>query len=270
MARLQPALFALFLLLGFGFDAPAQTPKPSPPPLPSLPAPLGRIGDVVEPLPAGGLPGDELAVVLRGFPGCDRQQIVWLSRFLWMGAAGAGEQIQHWLDGQPALQKRLFGGARPLAEAVDRARAGSFHEGRACRMKAGVGVDVVLAQGAELTLDEAPPSLCKLERGPVEQGGAWFFTGNWQGSVKRRDFTGAVWLAPASLASDGCRPRLSAALFDAKGTTRLRYHADFGGALRAELLGDRCRSVEFRYDPSSRAFTAAEVTRKGCRPPPRR
>ena len=271
MISLRSVLFASTLLLAVG--ARAEAPKSDSPAvsaLPAIPAPLGRIGDVVEPRPAGGLPGDELAVELAGFPGCTRRQLAYLSRFLLMGAAGAGEQIQHWLDGQPRLQKRLFGGKRRLAEAVDRARTGSFHEGRACRMEAGVGADVVLARGATLTIDEAPPALCKLERGPAAQGGAWLFTAGPPGRVTRRDFTGAVWLAPATLASEGCRPRLSAALFDAGGTARLRYHADFGGELRAELLGDACRLVDFRFDPSSRAFVATESFRKGCRPRPPR
>ena len=270
MARLRTALFASTLLLTLAHArAEAPSAAPAAPPLPAIPAPLGRIGDVVEPRPAGGIPGDELAVELGGFPGCERRELAYLSRFLLMGAAGAGEQIQHWLDGQPSLQKRLFGAKRRLAEAVDRARQGSFHEGRACRMKAGVGADVTLANGPTLTLDEAPPALCKVERGPVAQGGAWLFTRGAPGRVKRRDFTGAVWLAPASLASDGCRPSLSAALFDAEGTTRLRYHADFGGELRAELLGDACRLVELRFDPASRGFVARESVRKGC-PPSRR
>ena len=60
-------------------------------------------------------------------------------------------------------------------------------------------------------------------------------------------------------AADRCRPRLSAALFDASGKVRFRYHADFAGAVSAELIGDGCRGVAFTYDAAAAEFRPATM-----------
>jgi len=258
MSAFRPFVLAAVLL---SLSAHAEGPG-----LPPVGAPLGHIGEVVEPVPSRGLPGGETVTVAR-FPGCEREQAIHVSRFLHLGAAGAAETLQAYLDGNPNVARWLFGKERPLARAIDRARGGRFTEGRACRPKGGAFLDVGVAQDGKLTLTSAPPLLCTLERGPSGQGGTWWFTDRSSKRIRARDLSGVVGLAPApDGASDRCRPRLTAALFDDTGTVRFRYHADYGGEVRAEVIGRSCRTLELRFDPGTQRFNPRKIVGKGCRP----
>ena len=75
-----------------------------------------------------------------------------------------------------------------------------------------------------------------------------------------------VWVSGAPEgAKDACRPRLSVSFHDARGRARLRYHADFGGALSVELLGDRCQMVRLTFDAASNHFQPSlEPGGHGC------
>ena len=239
-----------------------------PAPLPPLPPPLGRIGDVVQKGATGGIPAGELAVTAR-FKGCAEDRTLFLTRYVAMGAALAGEHLQTWLSQQPALQKKLFGKKPRLAQALDKARSGSFFEGRACAkdQKAPGGFAFPdLTKDGRLTLLLAPDLLCKNERGPAGEGGVWLFAQNAQGNVTKKQFTAAVSVAPAKEgAKDPCLPLVSAVLFDAEGKARLRYHADYNGAVEAEVLGDSCQTLRFRFDQGAGAFVPTLEKTEGCR-----
>ncbi len=216
----------------------------------SIPAPLGQIGDVVQEIPEGGTPGGE-QVVTSQLEGCDRHQALYLSRFV-AGAAMAGAQIQAWLEktGPSApvgLERRLFGSKRRLIEAVTRARSSAPAQLLSCQQ-------VPLDDGWRLRLAKAPEQLCKGERASPSIRGAWWFM--LPNRASHPPAIGAVVQLNAAPPdrSDRCRPRLSAVLFDEAGVARLSYHADFGGALYVELLGDRCERVGFRFKVESQRF----------------
>lgn len=243
-------MFSLGLLFGGGALAQGEAPAKKKPAvkqsLPPLSAPLGRIGDILQPPPPGGLPGDE-KVVLAKFPGCDKEQGVFLGRFLTMGAAVAGEEIQHWLAAQPALNKRLFGVKQPLIQAVIKARNGSFVEGRPC--------EGAFVKDGRMVGPTAPAKLCKLERGNPSGGGLWLFAKGAHGAVTRPKFTGAVALTPPKKGSKNmCLPILSATLYDARGDARLRYHADYNGEVEVELFAEKCQRVLFAFDEATQKF----------------
>jgi hypothetical protein len=227
--------------------------------LPPLSAPLGRVGDVVQPVPQGGLPGGE-KVVAGALLRCDTPQAFFLERFFTQGALGAAEQIQDWLSTQPAVRRRLFGKADPLGEALGRARSGVYLEASLCPK------EPPLSKDARLVAARAPAGVCKGEPGTLSDGGLWLVARpGTSGTLGRRDFTGAVLLAPAAPdAEDACRPRMSAAVYDAKGQTRLLYHADWSGEAQVEVRGDRCRRLLFRFDPRGQAFLPVEDRVPGC------
>lgn len=210
-----------------------------------LRAPLGFVGDVVGPPPSGGVEGGEKAVTLQ-LPGCDRPQTINLSRFL-SGASLAGSQLQAWLEskgpGAPEkLEERLFGKHHRLVETLAKAARARPAEQGAC-------TESSLAKGFALLLTRAPVS-CKPAKGPL--GTYWFVDAD-----HPRQVSAAIHIAAADeKAPDRCRPRLSAVLFDTKGIARLRYHADFGGVLEAELLGHRCQAAAFVFEPQTNAFRA--------------
>ncbi|MFZ5467866.1 MAG: hypothetical protein ACOZIN_00395 [Myxococcota bacterium] len=216
----------------------------------TLPAPLGRIGDVVEAPSSGGYPPEE-KVLLATLPGCGREQALHLSRFL-SGVALAGGQIQQWLegvgDGAPqGLSKKLFGKTSRLIEAVRKAAQARPGEGGVCEKP------VPAEEGWRLSLTEAPPKLCKNDASALDDH--WFVVGT---RPSKKSIAAVILVRPShERAADRCRPRLSAVLFDADGVARLRYHADYGGELSAELLGDRCQAVSFTFAPKLSAFEAA-------------
>jgi hypothetical protein len=219
-----------------------------------IPAPLGRVGDVVEAPAPGGFPAHE-RVVVATLEGCDRPQAFQLSRFV--GAvAGAGEQIQHWLEGkQPGaplgLERRLFGRKPRLTEAVQKAR-------RSIPVEASASPAAALIDGWKLAVDRAPRKRAPKPASPALGGQFWFVD-----SKDARTLSALVQLAAApSTQRDRCRPRLSAVLFDESGKARLRYHADYGGELSVELLGDGCRNIDLLFDPPSQRFRP--VPRQGC------
>ncbi|MBX5484801.1 MAG: hypothetical protein IRZ16_23505 [Myxococcaceae bacterium] len=248
-------LALLAALLGLPHIAVGQADKK---PLPVVHPPLGLLGTVVDPPEPGGVPAGEVAVRAQ-FEGCPEVHTYYVSRALLLGAAGAGEKLSQWLAAQPALKKRLYGARRdPLAEAVIGARESVFTEGRACRPEDGRFRDVALAEDGRLTTSKAPPSLCKLERGSPDRGGVWLFTrrrADAPAHISQRDFAAAVLLwPPPPGAKKPCLPRLSVALFDRAGVTRLRYHADYNGAVEIELPGDRCTRVLFTFDARRQVF----------------
>ena len=223
--------------------------------------PLGRLNAVMDPPEAGGVPTGEVAV--RGaFAGCETPHTFYLSRAVTLGAAKAGEQLGQWLQQEPGVKKKLFGaGAKkdPLTEAVRKAREGTFSEGRACRVETKPTWTVTYMELASpelrIAAREAPAGLCKHERPHAETGGVWLFAKNTQSNVKKKDFSAAVAFGPpAEGAKNPCLPRLSIALFDDAGMARLRYHADYNGALEVELLGDGCQRVVFAFDAGRQVF----------------
>ncbi len=237
------ALLALNALVLAGSPAPAGWDA-----LPFLPAPLGRLGDAIADVPAGGVPAGEKVVVAR-YEGCDRERAVFLNRFL-AGAALGGNQIQSWLatNGKEAA---VFKDRLALGKALDRAREGLFVEGQRCQSAP--------KDGWKLELQSLPRALCAKER----KGGTGEFWFAKPGMTKGKDLTAVVRLAPAGPAvEDRCRLRASAALFDDKGKARLLFHADYGAALEVELRGDGC-SVAFVFDSAIQGFRARPL--KGCR-----
>jgi hypothetical protein len=143
---------------------------------------------------------------------------------------------------------------------LDRARQGDFIEGERCRASP--------KQGWKLELGSLPKSLCAAKRPLPGVGEFWFATA--QSAKEKADgraLTAVVRVAPAATgAADRCRLRLSAALFDDQGKTRLRFHADYGEALEVELLADAC-AVEFVFEASAQAFRARPAKGTRCPPP---
>ncbi len=252
---------------------------PESPAFPPLSAPLGRIGDVVSAAPKGGLPvGGEFLVVAQ-LPGCDAPRAFHVERFLTQGAVGAAEQVHAWLGQNPAARQRLFGKGRdPLAESIARGRSGRYLEGRACPKQPALSKDGKTGGLA------APRSICKPDRaaGVVPEEGITWITSDSDsdsdshsasasgrdGAYRQRDFASLVHLSPAADgAKDGCRPRMSATLYDDRAQARVRYHADWSGTAEVEVLGDRCRRLRFRYDAAQRQFLPAWDQTPGCPKP---
>lgn len=184
-----------------------------------IPAPLGRMEGVVEPPPEGGLPAGEKVVVTR-LSGCEREQAIYLTRFL-AGVLLAASQVQSWLqstgEGAPLrLEKKLFRGRDALSQAVGRSRRATLES--------------------------------DLRAGDWSRGGSFIFQ---LGTTPSRPVAAVAQLSPGE--PDRCLPKLSAVLYDDRGTARLRYQAS-GAAPRVELLGDGCQVVELTLDEKSASF----------------
>ncbi len=220
------------------------------------PPPLGRVGDVVEPVQPGGYPSNE-RVELVTLPGCPRPQALRLSRFV-AGAAEAGAELEAWLaapgpGAPPGLARKLFDDPRALGETVKRARQSGPVQGAPC--------DPLPARdGWKLVPARAPSKLCKAKAASPAGGPDFAFSLPGQQAV-----SAVVRMRPApSRQADRCRPRLSAVLFDLSGKARLRYQADFGGGLEVELVGDRCEELALVFDAAAQKFRA--VPRNACTP----
>jgi hypothetical protein len=217
--------------------APAPTP-----PLPTIAAPLGHFGAVVEPEPRDGV-RDQEHPVRPSVPQC-APQIVYLMRYLG-GVTRVVEQAQQWLDKTPGLERRLFARRGVLGDVLRHLAGSQREDKKAC-------TPVPLGSGYQLELARAPRRLCAAGARGDGLGESWFVTAG----------------APAAVVSvqrggvDPCLPRLSAVLFDPKGVARVVVHADWGGAVSATLLGDRCQRVDFALDPARQAF-APEM--KSCK-----
>lgn len=210
------------------------------PPLPAalgeINAPLGHIGNVVDVPPRGGV-SDSDKVLLPKWEGCEAQG-VYLMRYLG-GAARALEQLQQSLDRAPGTEKKLFGRKGVLTEAMKQLSSSRFEAKVGCPAE-------VLADGYKLELTLAPKKWCDAKADATE-GEFWFFAAG----------------KPAALVSvqkgepDACKPRLSSVLFDAKGAPRVRLHADWGGAMSATLVGERCQVVEYTLQADKQVFVPA-------------
>ena len=81
------------------------------------------------------------------------------------------------------------------------------------------------------------------------------------GLIKRNDTPGEKRLfSYPNIKGDPVETRhaaLTAYLFDAKGVARVRLHADWGGAMSATLVGERCQLVDYVLDADKQVFTPA-------------
>jgi hypothetical protein len=163
-----------------------------------------------------------------------------------MRAMGGGlsmlERTLSWLEQNPGVEAKLYGKAGVLAEVMKHASGGAVSPRAACTPPS-------LADGWRWAFDAAP-KLC-----PVKAGGS----------------TNERWLlvkaAPAAAvvvnrAPDPCQSRVSIAMFDVKGKTRVLLHADFAGAMSATLVGPKCR-IDLTYDPTLEAFKPEWKSCKG-------
>lgn len=211
---------------------------------PVLSAPLGHIGDVLTDVPAEGYPGTE-RVFTATFPGCERPQAVWISRFL-MGTAVAGAQVHMYLAKQPALMKKLFGKSEALADAIQRSRRTTAAD-NACVPDPSWQLSAAARTGAntcKAPVITVPGDHLFIEKGKVA-------------AVVRLS-------SAADDAKDRCRPKLSALLTDNKGAPRFAFHADYGGVLTAEVFGDACEQLTFNFDEQTQSFVPTASVRPGC------
>jgi hypothetical protein len=211
----------------------SAAPHPTPP-LPDIPAPLGRLVDVlVEP---DVQPARNEKIVAASISGCDHPVNVHVTHFV-SGAVYAMQQLAEWLNQTPGLEGQLFarkGVPGEVIQGLSRSLPGDQH---AC---AALPREVASA-----------PKLCP-GAGANE---AWLFDG-------KKPVAFARW-APSHVPGKECLPRIDAVLFDSRGASRLRYEADFAGAVTATLVGDRCNIV-FSYDEAKQVFHAE---RRGCKGP---
>lgn len=224
---------SLGLLVSLVLSAPPKAPAPPPVPLPTISAPLGHFGAVVEPAPQR--TSDQDRVVLPAIPQCTAQG-VFLMRMLG-GMSRVLEQQQQWLDLTAGLEKKLFTRKAVLGEVMKHLSAARFEDQKACAAP-------TLGDGYKLELDQAPKKFCATGERGDGLGEYWFFTGK----------------KPAAVVSvqkgdpDACVLRISAILFDAKGAARLRVHGDWGAQLSATLVADKCRQVDFTFDAARQVF----------------
>lgn len=210
----------LSLLLAAAPVAPAPLPA-------SIPAPLGHFGDVVEPAPKGGMASTDPFFAL-GWDGCE--DVVFPQRFA-TGASRALEQLQQALDHGAGSEKRLFTGKGVLAEVLHQLTGATLSEKGSCQAPK-------LVDGWKLPLVVAPKKLCD-----ARAGERWLFAG-----------AKPVAVISVQRPETGCRPRISAVLFDARGQARVRFHADWSAAMAVTLVGDRCRNLDFTFDGAQQAF----------------
>jgi hypothetical protein len=207
---------------------------PPPPPLPDVPAPLGRLVDVlVEP---NVQPARNEKIATVELTGCDHPVNIHVTHFV-SGAVYALQQLAEWLSQTKGLEGQLFARKGVLGEVIQSLSRSMPGDQHAC---AGLPKEMASA-----------PKLCG-GAGPNE---AWLFDG-------KKPVALARW-APSHVPGKECLPRIDSVLFDSKGAARLRYEADFAGAVTATLVGDRCNIV-FSYDEAKQVFHAE---RRGCKGP---
>lgn len=204
---------------------------PPAPALPDMPAPLGRLSQVLD-LPEGGVPAGEKLVEVQ-LPGCEKKTPINTTRFA-AGAMYALQQLGEWLNKTKGLEDSLVrkGALTEATVALSQSLASDVH---ACKPLPG-------------TVTQAP----KLCPGPGASE-VWM-------AVKEKPAAVVRWAS--SSGADKCLPKVSAVLFDNKGQARLRYDADFGAAVSATLVGDKCQNVVFTFDAETQVFHAA---RRGCK-----
>jgi|JI10StandDraft_1071094.scaffolds.fasta_scaffold61097_1 hypothetical protein len=159
-----------------------------------------------------------------------------------MGAALTTlERVQSWFKENPGVEAKLFK-KDTLTQVMKHASAGAIARLEPCTQWG------ALADWQFPSTD--PGKLCIWKR--IEAGPARWFAVKGKGSS-------AVRALPAT---DPCQPRVSIALFDPKGKTRLVLQADFGGVMSATVVGDACR-IEFTWDPTIEAFKPEWKSCKG-------
>lgn len=206
---------------------------PKPEPLPSLPAPLGQVGTVVQPAGAKA-PTDQDRAVLSHVAGCEDQAIFPLRMLA--STIRAAEQLDGWLASVKGLEAKVFGKAKgTLGGVVAHLRTAAFEAKHECG-------EAPVRDGFKLVAVAPPAKWCPLPEG-AGGGTRWFFSAGKPAAV--------VFVDPG--AAPACRARVSALLFDAKGKPRLAVHADWGGAMAAELFGDRA-CVDFAFDAQEQSF----------------
>lgn len=212
----------------------------APPPAPPLPgdisAPFGHYGAVVAEAPKGGATEADRAVV-PAWEGCEAQG-VYLVRAL-SGTIRALEQLQQSLDAKPGVEKKLFARKAVLTDVLRHLSGASFSPKAPCTASP-------LLEGYRLDLAAAPKKWCEAKAS--QDGEFWFFT---QGRA-----AAVVSVQPGAEASR-CKPRLSVTAFDSKGAARVRVHADWGGAVTAALVGDRCQVIDYLFDPGRQVLAPA-------------
>lgn len=231
---------SMFLALTLMLQAAPPAPVPQPG---DISAPLGHVGNVVAPPPTGGLT-DSDRVVLPKWEGCEAQG-VYLMRFLG-GTTRALEQLQQSLDRGAGAEKKLFAGKKNvLGEVMKNLSNSKFEAKRACE-------PAKLIDGFKLELAAPPKKWCDL-KGDEQDGEFWFF-------VKSKP--AAVVVVSKGAEATACKPRLSTVLFDAKGTGRVWFHADWGGELSASLNGEKCQLIDYAFDKEKQGFVP---TWKSCK-----
>ena len=209
---------------------------PPPPALGEISAPLGHIGNVVDALPKGGV-SDSDKLVAPKWEGCEPKGI-YLMRFLG-GAGRALEQLQQSLDRSAGSEKKLFGRKGVLGEVMKQLSTSRFEGKQSCPA-------APLSEGYKLELTAAPKKWCDAAADAGE-GEFWFFAGKLPAAVISVQKGGA----------DVCKPRLSTVLYDAKGVARVRLHADWGGAMMATLVGEKCQLVDYTLEAEKQVFVPA-------------
>ncbi|MDX2013772.1 MAG: hypothetical protein SFW67_26490 [Myxococcaceae bacterium] len=163
-----------------------------------------------------------------------------------MRAMGGGlsmiERTLTWLEGQPGVEAKLFGKRGALGEVMKHVSTAAIAPRTSC-------VAPKLVDGWRWSLDAAPKLCAVKSDAPTNE--RWLLV---------KDVPAAAVVVNRS--PDPCQSRVSMALFDAKGKTRVLLHADFAGAMSATLVGPKCR-VELTYDPTLEAFKAEWKSCKG-------
>ena len=162
-----------------------------------------------------------------------------------MRAMGAGlttlERMQTWLKENPGVEAVLFkkDTLGKVAKHSSTAVPGSAY---ACAAWSGE---------PSWQYPPTPPGKICFSKKPPATNERWL--------TQKQKAAAAVKVEPAT---DPCQPRVSIALFDPNGKTRLVLNADFGGVMSASLIGDACR-VDFTWDPTIEAFKPEWKSCKG-------
>ncbi len=218
--------------------------------LPDLPPPLGFVGNVVLTDAPGGVSAADLPVRLS-FPGCATPQVISLANLVG-GAKDGLATLKVWLASQPDVEKRLFGRVGAFGEVIAVARKASLAPKRPAKTPAPL-------DGYRWAVRKVPAAVAWVENpaptGPVAEH--WFKNaeGKW---------AFATLVTPPRHEAKSCFPAASVIYFDAKGTVRARYDADFGGEVSARIFGDRDQCLDFTFDQAAQLFHA---TLRACKAP---
>lgn len=221
-------------LLAVSVIAALPTLKPLQPPL-ALFTP-----EVLQDANAGGPQNGDRFIVFGG-PTCAGRAV---SSVRAMGAALTTlERVQTWFKENPGVEGKLFK-KDTLAQVMKHVSAGAVSRHEPCKPWGAAG---------EWQLPSSDPGkLCEVKRPlGLDPPVLWF-------TVKGKGAS----VIQALPAADACQPRVSIALFDPKGKTRLVLNADFGGVMSATVVGDTCK-VDFSWDPSIEAFKPEWKSCKG-------